>query len=93
MTPRPLRGIYTPGQKRRPGVGVAKNGAFAPLFNAWVRHGTPMRHFPPTPALPGVRGFSRAHQAAPVCLRRLTPFNKYGARMALQNGVSRRKTF
>ncbi|KAJ1150012.1 hypothetical protein NDU88_002810 [Pleurodeles waltl] len=39
MTPRPLRGIYTPGQKRRPGVGVAKNGAFAPLFNAWVRHG------------------------------------------------------
>ncbi|KAJ1215202.1 hypothetical protein NDU88_002811 [Pleurodeles waltl] len=37
--------------------------------------------------------FFHTHQAAPVCLRRLTPFNKYGARMALQNGVSRRKNF
>ncbi|KAJ1126848.1 hypothetical protein NDU88_005254 [Pleurodeles waltl] len=34
--------------------------------------------------------FCHAHQAAPVCLRRLTPFHKYGARMALRNGVRRR---
>ncbi|KAJ1167472.1 hypothetical protein NDU88_007863 [Pleurodeles waltl] len=37
--------------------------------------------------------FFLANQAAPVCLRRLTPFHKYGARMALQNGVRRRKFF
>ncbi|KAJ1090259.1 hypothetical protein NDU88_003394 [Pleurodeles waltl] len=37
--------------------------------------------------------FFHANHAAPVCLRRLTPFHKYGARMALQNGVRRRKNF
>ncbi|KAJ1202623.1 hypothetical protein NDU88_006420 [Pleurodeles waltl] len=47
MTATQMRRIYTPGQKSRPGVGGAKNPAFAPLFNAWVRAGVEATTMPP----------------------------------------------